>query len=220
MNDLAALERRLADALAGPLPGGEAHVLMAPRPRLGWRPGGLPTDGRDAAALLLLYPVEGSPHLLLTRRTDTLPTHRGQISLPGGRIEPGESREQAALREAHEEIGLDPADLRLLGSLSPLHIPVSGFVLHPVVAVLDRRQDWRPLEREVAEILEPPLHTLWQPDTIRVENWTIQNESFVVPSFQLDGDQVWGATAMVLAELLCLLGRPPRPHRSTLGDTP
>src|SRR5438876_7014369 len=112
---------------------------MAPRPRREWPEGFNPARIRRAAGLLLVFPGAGRPHVVLTVRADSLGRHSGQVSLPGGVLEPGETFEQAALREAHEEIGLPLEQVRVLGPLTPLDIPVSGFRLHPVVAVIPSR---------------------------------------------------------------------------------
>ena len=127
------LRRRLRE----PLPGFEAQLRMAPRPRPVWPPDGPPL--RDAAALLLLYPADGDWWLPLTVRASTLPHHTGQVSLPGGRLDAGETIEQAALREAYEEVGLPAAGVTVLGALTPLPIPVSGHLLHPVVGLAASR---------------------------------------------------------------------------------
>src|SRR5207248_11030681 len=99
-----------------------------------WPAGFNPARIRHAAGLLLVFPVNDVPFVVLTLRADHLGRHGGQVSLPGGVIEPGETFEQAALREAHEEVGLSAADVRVLGALTPLDIPVTGFRLHPIVA--------------------------------------------------------------------------------------
>ena len=125
---------RLAHGLSGPLPGAAAQAVLAPEPRRQWPDGFDPARIRHAAGLLLVFPIHRRAHLVLTVRADTLGRHGGQISLPGGVVDPGETIEQAALREAHEEVALPSADPRILGSLTPIDIPVSGFRLHPVVA--------------------------------------------------------------------------------------
>ncbi len=203
--ELGSLERRLVRALAGPLPGAAAQFAMAPTPRPGWQPGRIPDGLRDAAALALIYARGGAPHLLLTVRATDLPHHGGQISLPGGELEPGESFEDAALREAEEEVGVDPRTIRLLGRLSPMHIPVSGYALHPVVGIADGPGAWAPHAREVARVLEAPLAVLRDPARRRREPRRHEQRDYDVPFYDVDGEKVWGATAMVLAELLVLL---------------
>jgi 8-oxo-dGTP pyrophosphatase MutT (NUDIX family) len=202
---------RLRAAMAATLPGAEAQARMAPRPRPGWIPDTVPGDAREGAGLILLYPRENEPHLVLTVRRPDLPHHPGQVSLPGGAREPGEGRAEAALREAHEEVGVDPAAVRVLGELTRLHIPVSGFVLHPVVGRVDRRPALRPDDSEVARILEVSLRTLGSPSTLRRERRRHDGVDYDVPFFRVDGETVWGATAMVLAEFLTILGHPPSP---------
>jgi len=164
------------------------------------------TPLRPAAALLLLYPHENEWHVPLTVRGAGLRHHTGQVSLPGGRLDHlGESVEDAALREAHEEIGVNPADVRVLGELTPVHVLVSGFTLHPIVAITDRRPAFSPAPYEVEEVLEVSLDDLQ--DASRIRQGTRMREGIAVeyPYFDLFGHQVWGATAMVLGEFICLL---------------
>ncbi|MGF1615237.1 MAG: NUDIX hydrolase [Gammaproteobacteria bacterium] len=184
---------------------------MVPRPREGWQPDTLPKNCRDAAALLLLYPKQGEAHTLLTVRTEHLPTHQGQVSLPGGGVRSGETRIAAALREGQEEVGIDPKQVEVIGELSPLHIPVSRFILYPVIAITDQRPSLHPQESEVARVLEVPLRELGDPARVRTETWVYQGRVYRVPFFRVEQTKVWGATAMVLAEFLCLLGAPPSP---------
>jgi 8-oxo-dGTP pyrophosphatase MutT (NUDIX family) len=202
MTRLPDLERRLRVALTGPLPGVDAQMRMAPTPRPGWLPGRSPAASRPAAALLLLFPAASPAHVLLTVRSSQLPSHAGQVSMPGGAVEEGESFEQAALREATEETGLDPAAVRVLGRLTPLHIPVSGFVLNTVVGIADARPEFRLADAEVDQILEPSLDDLLDPAAVarfpRLRDSLFQD----VPFFAVGGMHVWGATAMVLAEFL------------------
>jgi 8-oxo-dGTP pyrophosphatase MutT (NUDIX family) len=203
------VEPRLVGALAGPLPGLEAQVHFAPRPRRGWRPGAGPDDSRAAAGLLLLFPVAGDAHLLLTVRASHLPSHAGQVSLPGGSVEAGETIEAAALREAQEEVGLDPVLVRVLGRLTPLHIPVSGFMLHPVVGVAGSRPDLRPADAEVERILEVSVEDLLDPARRLLRRVLHEDRGEVeIPYINVHGAELWGATAMVLSELFWLL-RPP-----------
>jgi 8-oxo-dGTP pyrophosphatase MutT (NUDIX family) len=198
----------LKRALAAPLPGLDAQMRMAPPFR---DAGELKTlrDGlRHAAALLLLYPHAGQWHVPLTLRGSTLRHHTGQVSLPGGRLDGGESVEAAALREAHEEIGVAPADVEVLGQLTPLPIPVSEYLLHPVVGVAAARPAFVLAEHEVEALIEVPLADLRRMEV----HWEVRPRARApfgemnVPCFDVGGSaRVWGATAMVLAEFLAVV---------------
>lgn len=199
---------RVRHALRGQLPGLAAHVRMAPRPRDGWRPMAPPADARSAAALLLVFPRDDRPHVALTLRSASLMHHGGQISLPGGRIEPDETVEAAALREAHEEIGLVSSAVEVVGRLTPLHIPVSGFVLHPVVGAVGQTPRFDAAAHEVARVLEVPVDTLADPGHLRLRSRMHEGRRYEIPYVPIEGEALWGATAMVLSEFLWALGTP------------
>jgi 8-oxo-dGTP pyrophosphatase MutT (NUDIX family) len=204
------LVERLADRLGRPLPGSAAQAVLAPQPRRRWPEGSDPARIRHAAGLLLLFPIDDRAHLLLTLRADTLGRHGGQISLPGGVVDAGETFEQAALREAREEVALATADARILGLLTPIDIPVSGFRLHPVIAVLSRRPELQAADGEVAGILEIAVDDLLDHSCLLSSERERDGRILVVPAFHIGGHEIWGATAMVLAEFLALLGWNPR----------
>lgn len=191
-------------ALSLPRPGLTAQLLMCPRPRT---PGvTAPARYRDGGVLLLLYPRNGSLHLVLTRRCDHLSAHAGQISLPGGLQEPHDrSLIETALRETQEELGLDTAGLELLGPLTPLEIPVSGYRIHPWVAYSPTAPAFDPDPDEVAELLEVRLSDLLDPLLAGVETRPIRGYQVEVPFYRLGAHKVWGATAMVLSEFLALV---------------
>jgi 8-oxo-dGTP pyrophosphatase MutT (NUDIX family) len=191
-------------ALRLPLPGADAHAHMAPRPRNTALPA--PPQYRDGAVLLLLYPHNGALHIALTRRCDHLAAHAGQISFPGGLREPTDrSFVEAALRETREELGLEPGELDLLGQLTPVEIAVSGYRIHPCAAWSRARPSFRPDPCEVAELLEVPLAHLLNPATAKVELRTIRGHEVDVPFYHVGRYKVWGATAMVLSELVTLV---------------
>ena len=205
------IEARLVDGFTRGLPGVDAQLRMAPRPRVGWDPHHFPDGLREGAALLLVYPIDGNPHVLLTVRGSGMRNHTGQVSFPGGSVDQDESFETAALREASEEVGVAPASVRILGRLTPLHIPVSGYRLHPVVGIVDARPDFAPAAWEVAGILEVPIDRLSDPDVVKSESQTREaagtSYQVEIPYFAIDAQKVWGATAMALAEFLVLLDR-------------
>jgi 8-oxo-dGTP pyrophosphatase MutT (NUDIX family) len=197
---------RLDSAFKSTLPGAAAHALMAPRPRRNWPPGLLVDAIRHAAGLLLLFPLDDRPYVVLTVRAQTLDRHGGQVSLPGGVIEVGETHQEAALREAHEEIGLTPTAVQTIGVLSPIDIPVSGFRLHPVVATTPSRPVLQPSHQEVANIVEAPLADLMNPARIAWRTMARESGPLEFPAFLVGGVEIWGATAMVLAEFLTMVG--------------
>ncbi len=201
----------LGKRLQEDLPGIHAHMDMAPESRVA--PGALSIEGkpcRKAAVLAVLFPIDDeetghSTGVLLTKRKHNLSKHAGQISFPGGKQELNETLRQTALRETHEEIGLFSEDIELLGSLSPLYINVSNFCVHPFVgAIQESPISLRPQDSEVEKILKVPLKKLADPSIEQRENWVINGTEVTVPFYAYEGETIWGATAMMLAELLRL----------------
>lgn len=210
---LADVEKRVSSAIAAGLPGQGGQLVMAPRPRPGWPAAEWPPDTRQAAALLLVFPTADGPSLVLTKRANNLPQHAGQVSLPGGAVEEDERIEDAALREAHEEVGLPAAAVRIVGILTPLHIPVSGFAVHPVVGICDAVPEFRPADHEVERVFSVTLRDLADPARVRRTTRVREGTTYDVPYFDLAGEVVWGATAMILAEFLDVLGQRPEPWK-------
>lgn len=194
-------------ALRQPLPGLPAMVRMAPHPRPLYPP--TPDHRpREGAVLVLLYPngAEDELHLVLTRRTDSVGSHRGQISFPGGSVDPDDrSTAHTALREACEEIGVCETDLRMLGALTPLYIPPSDFRIYPHVAYAPRRPEFRPQPTEVAELLEVSVSHFLDESNTAQEAWFVSGATRQIPYYLVSGHKVWGATAMVLAEMAAVV---------------
>ncbi|MBC7263521.1 MAG: CoA pyrophosphatase [Chloroflexi bacterium] len=193
-------------ALSLPLPGRAAQVEMAVQPRPGDR-AELPNPcPNEAAVLILLYPQGGELCFPLTRRTENVFAHKGQISLPGGAREPGDaSFEETARRETTEELGILARRVEILGSLTPLYVPVSRFCIYPYVGHIPRRPTFRPDPIEVAEVIEMPLSLLLDRSARAVETRVIEGISLTIPYYHVSGHRVWGATAMILAEFGALL---------------
>ena len=199
---------RLETALQSPLPGAQAQDRLAPVPRRRWPAGVNAARARNAAGLLLVFPKQKEAsveaHIILTVRSDSV-RHGGQVSLPGGVVDPGETFEQAALREAHEEVALPLEHVRVIGALTPLDIPVSGFRLHPFVALHPTRPRLTASDGEVARILEVGVDELLDPKHFVTMERERDGLALTVPAFRVAGVEIWGATAMVLAEFLALL---------------
>lgn len=223
-----AVVERLRGALAtGDLPGHVAQGLMSARPpRIDWETDmvRIPTGTRRAGVLVLLYPPragaesgpEGGTTVALMLRAETPGSHSGQVSFPGGALEEGETPAQGALREAWEELSLEPASVAVLGVLTPLHIPVSSFLVHPVIGAAPEPPQLIPEPTEVAAVLEVGLDELMAPHSTRWAWMERPRGKLLVPYFPVRGFRVWGATAMILSELLTILGweGPTTPERA------
>jgi 8-oxo-dGTP pyrophosphatase MutT (NUDIX family) len=160
----------------------------------------LDVHGRtDAAVLVPLFARNGELHAVFTRRRDDLRRHAGEISFPGGRQDPGEDLRQTALREAHEEIGLDPAGVELVGALSPTPTVVTSYAIYPFVGVIEPATAWRPSADEVAEVLELSLPKLKQ--GYGRERLIRRGLPFRTDVYKTDGALIWGATARILGDL-------------------
>ena len=190
------------------LPGITAHLTMAPASRKD--PEQLIIQGkpcRAAGVMALLFPYsDGSPGILLTKRREDLPEHAGQIAFPGGRQEDEESLIQTALRETEEEIGLHPSFIHMLGPLTPIYINVSNYCVYPFVGLLDTIPSALTLEEnEVQSILKISIPQLAAPQTRKEEIRIIRGQRLRVPFYAVNNEVIWGATAMILAELLMII---------------
>ena len=202
---------RLRAAVAQGLPGHDGFLELSgyKRPDLDAARAQDPPP-RESAVLALVYPKNGVAHTLLMLRSTYDGVHSGQVSFPGGRMEPGDvSLLATAQREFEEETGASPEDPELIGTLSPVYIPPSRSLVTPFLAVTDRLGVFKPDPREVAELIEVPLSTLLLNDVIqrRDQYIAIMGRNVEIPYFDIAGKVVWGATAMMLAELRELLQR-------------
>jgi 8-oxo-dGTP pyrophosphatase MutT (NUDIX family) len=171
----------------------------------------------NSAVLAALFDEANEAHLIFTRRSSSLRSHRGEVSFPGGRLDEGEHPEAAALREAHEEVALDPDTVTPVGWIHPVLTLVSGSLIMPVIATLSGRPKLVGSPDEVERVFEAPLRDLADPEIFHEERWQIPgrvipgspDNSFAVWFFEIEGEMIWGATARMIHELLCLvlLGR-------------
>ena len=159
-------------------------------------------DARVSAVLIALVDTDAGAEVLLTRRSMLLRNHKGEISFPGGRLDPGETPLETALRESHEEVGLDPSLPSIVGELRHLNTIVSKSYIVPIVSVLPERPVLAPLTGEVDRVLWTPLSELSRPGTYRMERWGSPPLDRPLHFFELDDETVWGATAHMLVDLL------------------
>lgn len=196
---------RLRRELQRPLPGMAAQRRMAPDPIRGPYFGPPPDAARRAAVMILLYPAAGTWRLPLAIRPAELTHHGGQIGLPGGSIESGETAWEAALRELEEELGVPPQGIEPLGELSPLYIFVSNNYVSPWVAAVARAPSLVINPAEVAEVIELPIANLM--DSTQRGEFSREHEAGMqrVPFFAFGEHRIWGATAIMLAEFAAVL---------------
>ncbi|AQG80030.1 NUDIX hydrolase [Spirosoma montaniterrae] len=197
----------LRQRLREPLPGERAHSKMAStaRYRLGIKPN---ERTRRSAVLICFYPYQDSVFLPLILRPQYDGVHAGQMAFPGGRMERfDENLTRTALREAQEEVGIRVSDVNVLGLLTELFIPPSNFYVQPVVGVLPYRPDFYPDPREVEAVLEVSLDTLLDETIVGDSQIEVRGVVVDAPFYQIQGYRVWGATAMMISELLMVIGR-------------
>jgi 8-oxo-dGTP pyrophosphatase MutT (NUDIX family) len=201
---------RVRRALQAPLPGVAAQSRMATRPRSSAADFDHPGPPREGAVLVLLYPCDGRLCFPLTRRTERVLTHRGQISLPGGGREAADrTLWDTAAREAMEEIGVDPSSIEQIGALTPLYVPPSHFTIQPFVGYAPHRPTFRLSEDEVAELIEMPLEALLDPAAKAEESRLVRGRMIQAPYYRRGEHVIWGATAMILSELEVILSTLP-----------
>ena len=193
----------IRNALSKHLPGAESHLKMLPKNRVLKIPPNEKHSLKYSSVLLLLFPERNDLKICLIKRPLHMKHHAGQIALPGGRIEKGETALETALRETHEEIGIDTSNVDILGSLSELYVEVSKFVIHPFVGWLPQKPVFKMKTDEVEKIIIFPLKQFSScPDEVELE--TVRGK-LKVPCVQFESEIIWGATAMLLSEITDIL---------------
>lgn len=201
------LIKNLIERLKLELPSALAHEPLRAVPVGPFKPTFKPDSPiRPGSVLILLYEDEGDIRFPLIKRPEYVGTHGGQISLPGGKAEAGENAIETALREAHEEIGVDSQYVNVLGRLSEFHVIPSNFLITPVVASMDRRPELVPDPYEVARILTGSITDLVKENAVgTTEILAAGHYRMKAPHFIIDNEIVWGATAMMLNEFRMVL---------------
>lgn len=199
---------QLTEKLKFPLPGETAHRVMqaSTKLRLTFKPN---ARTRKSAVLVLFYPYQDHIYFPLILRPAYDGVHSGQVAFPGGRYEPSdEDLIRTALREAQEEIGLRLTDVKILGILTELFIPASNFYVLPVIAAMPYRPDFYPDPREVEDIFEIKLEEISDSEIIGSSDIQVRGEQVHAPHYMVQGYKIWGATAMMISELLAVLNAP------------
>ena len=158
-----------------------------------------------AAVLILLYLADNEIYFFLTKRTDELKHHKGQISLPGGTQEGNEKLIDTALRETQEEIGINKTSISIIGTITPLFVPVTGFMIYPFIGYSLYKLNPKPDPVEVATIFSVNISDLLNKENRTTEQRNIRGYDVQVPYFKLNDYQVWGATSMILSEFRDLI---------------
>lgn len=200
---------KLREILSQPLPGEEAQFRMAP---VGRRAAFLNPEKPPRLAAVLVpiyYDREGEPHILLTLRKVYDGVHSGQVSFPGGKFDQGETDPvMVALRETFEEVGVSPELVQVAGKMSPLYIPPSNIIVHPVVGIIEGEPVWHPDPHEVEQLIHTPLLPWLSARQIaETAHRVAPGLSISAPYYDIQNHRVWGATAMMLSEFAEIMQR-------------
>jgi 8-oxo-dGTP pyrophosphatase MutT (NUDIX family) len=197
---------KLTARLQEPLPGRVAHEKMASESRLKFKMPSPNERTRESAVLILFYPSENQIFLPLILRPEYDGVHGGQMAFPGGRAEKeDENLIRTAMREAQEEIGVRLTDVKILGQLTKLFIPPSNFYVQPVIGYINHKPDFYPDPREVDKVVEIPLSEITNPQIISRKVLNVRGVEVDAPFYNIQEHTVWGATAMMISELLTII---------------
>lgn len=203
-------KENLIQKLSQPLPGKKSHVKMATKARVEEfeRLNGNIQNAKKSAVMMLFFHDDNKLKVILIRRSFYVGIHAGQIAFPGGRFEEEDiDVRNTALREIEEEIGIDKDKIEVIGRLSDIYVPPSNFLISVFVGYLAEKPAFKPDEREVAEVIEVDMDSFFEPEVIRKKEFVVPSNNYSVkaPYYNVPKAEIWGASAMVMTELLDLL---------------
>ena len=199
------IAEQLKARLKKPLPGNKAHLITRIKTKSEVTFPNTKETAIPAAVLILLFPFKDEMQFFLTKRTEDVEHHKGQISLPGGIRENNESLHETALRETKEEIGIDPNTIMNLGSLTPFFIPVTGYIVHPFIGWCKEKPLTQVHDVEVNQLFSVSITELMDETILQTEEWNIRGYDAIVPYYNFGECKVWGATAAILSEFKSIL---------------
>ena len=199
------IAKKLKERLKKPLPGNEAHLTTRIKTKSEVTFSNTEETAIPAAVLILLFPFEDEIQFFLTKRTEDVEHHKGQISLPGGIREDKESLNETAVRETKEEVGIDPTEIIISGSLTPFFIPVTGYIVHPFIGWCKEKPSTKVHDVEVNQLFSVSITELMDEKKLQTEQWNIRGYDAIVPYYNFEKCKVWGATAAILSEFKSIL---------------
>ena len=199
------IAEQLKARLKKPLPGNEAHLITRIKTKSEVTFPNTRETAIPAAVLILLFPFKDEIQFFLTKRTEDVEHHKGQISLPGGIKENNETLEKTAVRETKEEVGIDPNTIMNLGSLTPFFIPVTGYIVHPFIGWCKEKPSTQVHDVEVNQLFSVSISELLDENILQNEEWNIRGYDAIVPYYNFGKCKVWGATAAILSEFKLIL---------------
>ena len=199
------IAEKLKERLKKPLPGNEAHLTTRIKTKSEVTFSNTEETAIPAAVLILLFPFEDEIQFFLTKRTEDVEHHKGQISLPGGIRENDESLNETALRETKEEVGIDSTKIIISGSLTPFFIPVTGYIVHPFIGWCKEKPSTKIHDVEVNQLFSVSITELMDEKILQTEQWNIRGYDAIVPYYNFGKCKVWGATAAILSEFKSIL---------------
>jgi len=196
---------QLNERLKKPLPGNKAHLTTRIKTKSEVTFSNTEETAIPAAVLILLFPFKDEIQFFLTKRTEDVEHHKGQISLPGGIRENDESLNETALRETKEEVGIDSTKIIISGSLTPFFIPVTGYIVHPFIGWCKEKPSTKIHDVEVNQLFSVSITELMDEKILQTEQWNIRGYDAIVPYYNFGKCKVWGATAAILSEFKSIL---------------